>query len=458
MRRPVLAACLVLAALAAHSCDDFLEPDAPNSQLNSGNVFETRATATAAMTGIYARMRDTGLLTGSTNGLSNLLGMYGDEMDFYGAAETDASLFYQNSVLPSTATVRSLWNAAYNQVYAANAMLAGLEGADALSEADRSQLMGEALFARALLHFYLANVWGDVPYVTTTDYERNTHVARLPLAQVYERCAADLDEAAALLPEAYVNAGRTRPNAFAARALLARVSLYAGDYNRAAGEASAVLGHTALYTMPAGPAAAFLKTSPATVWQFSPGSQNSNTYEAATFIFNSGPPARSALSTSLMAAFPPGDLRRTHWTRAVTAGANTWYHAYKYKAAATAPATENSIVLRLGELYLVRAEARARAGELTGARDDLNVIRAAAGIGDTPAVSQEEVLADILLQRRLELFAEFGHRFFDLRRFGQLQATMGAAKPGWDTRDALLPLPERELQLNPALAPQNPGY
>ena len=61
-------------------------------------------------------------------------------------------------------------------------------------------------------------------------------------------------------------------------------------------------------------------------------------------------------------------------------------------------------------------------------------------------------------QRRLELFTEFGHRFFDLKRTNQLDVILPTTKPGWNTTDQLWPLPELELNANPNLEPQNPGY
>jgi len=114
--------------------------------------------------------------------------------------------------------------------------------------------------------------------------------------------------------------------------------------------------------------------------------------------------------------------------------------------------------LRLSELYLIRAEARAKQGFLSGAQDDLNVIRNLAGLPDTTASSQEELLSAILQERRVEFFTESGHRFLDLKRAGQVTTVLDVVKPGWDVHEALFPLPQNELLLNPNLEPQNAGY
>ena len=119
---------------------------------------------------------------------------------------------------------------------------------------------------------------------------------------------------------------------------------------------------------------------------------------------------------------------------------------------------EYSIVLRLAELYLIRAETFTHLGDLETAKTDLNKIRNTAGLPDTTASTQQEVLEAILQERRVELFTEFGHRFFDLKRFGKLDEVLGAVKNGWNSNDSLFPIPESELMLNPNLSPQNPGY
>lgn len=449
---------MLLLALVMNACDNFVAVDLPNSQLTATAVFEDKATANAAMTDVYSKIRDAGLLSGSATGLSHLLGNYTDELDFYGTPQNSTVAFYNNSLVASNATVKDLWNTTYNQIYSANAVLEGVAGSVSLPAADRTQLTGEALFVRALLHFYLANVYGDVPYITTTDYEQNRVAVRLPVAAVYAQVKADLDQAIAFLPQDYLTTDRTRPNKYAAHALLARVNLYAGLWDEASNEASAVLNQTGLYANETNLDATFLKGSSATIWQLASGFSDGNTLEGTTFNFTMGPPPLSALTNSFMASFEAGDQRKVHWTEGITDGTTTWYHPFKYKQAVAGNSSEYSIVLRLGEIYLIRAEARAHSGDLIGAKDDLNVVRHLAGLADTSATTQSDLLAAVLQESRVELFTEFGHRFFDLKRFGVIQPVLFGVKPGWDVHDVLFPIPETELTLNPQLLPQNPGY
>ena len=81
-------------------CDSFVDVELPSSQLTSSTVFDEKATANAAMTDIYSKLRDSGLLTGSATGMSIALGTYADELNYYGTSLAAIQNFYNNSVLP----------------------------------------------------------------------------------------------------------------------------------------------------------------------------------------------------------------------------------------------------------------------------------------------------------------------------------------------------------------------
>jgi hypothetical protein len=154
-----------------------------------------------------------------------------------------------------------------------------------------------------------------------------------------------------------------------------------------------------------------------------------------------------------------GDLRRTKWVGEVSDGTQTWYFPFKYKQQFnTGTSLEYSKVFRLAEQYLIRAEARAMTGNISGAQQDLNSVRNRAGLESTTASTSEQLRDAIISERRFELFTEFGHRWFDLRRTGTAEVVLAPIKPGWRNTDLLLPIPESELLANPNLNPQNPGY
>jgi hypothetical protein len=223
--------------------------------------------------------------------------------------------------------------------------------------------------------------------------------------------------------------------------------------------ASAVLNQTDLYIWPSSLDLEFKKESKATIWQLMSNVEGANTYQGNVFIFIQGPPPSMAASENLVNAFSNEDLRKTKWLKAVSNGTTTWYHPYKYREKSnTATSLEYSIVFRMAELYLIRAEARVRTGDLIGAKQDLNKTRNLAGLGDSAAVEPSEIIDALLAERRLEFFTEFGHRFFDLKRLGRIDEALSTLKPQWKNTNRLLPLPQNELMLNPNLSPQNAGY
>lgn len=441
------------------SCDSFVDVDLPDSQLTGVTVFEDEATADAAISHIYADIRDKGLLSGTQFGLSHNLGVYTDELRFYGDSSFSAFYFFNNTLLASNSMIATYWNTSYNQIYSANAVYAGVQGSTQISGEDANRLQGEAQFVRALLHFYLANLFGDVPYITTTDHTVNSTAAKETIEDVYTHVLADLENAASLLPENYITNGRARPNRYAAIALMAKVYLYKNLWSEAENMASQVLNNSALYADENNLENIFKKDCTETVWQLPPAMEGHSTREAETFTLFSGPPALSALSESFVSSFSENDLRKSAWIGEVSDGTNTWYYPKKYQQTGTeSVSNEYSIILRKAELYLIRAEARVQKGNLEGAKEDLNKIRIRSGLSETTAMSSQEIMDALLEERKLELFTEHGHRFFDLKRLLKLDEVLVPLKPGWNSNDRLFPLPESELSSNPNLLPQNPGY
>lgn len=167
------------------------------------------------------------------------------------------------------------------------------------------------------------------------------------------------------------------------------------------------------------------------------------------------------LTPALMAAFEQGDARKTAWLKTTAVSGQNYVFPFKYKQRSAAvpgtPPSEHYVILRLTEQYLIRAEARARQSNLDGAKADLNVVRTRSGLSNTLATDESSLLLAIEKERQREFFAEWGHRWFDLKRTGRADAVLGSIKPGWQTTDALYPIPFLEIQNNPFLT-QNPGY
>ncbi|MBO9572245.1 MAG: RagB/SusD family nutrient uptake outer membrane protein, partial [Chitinophagaceae bacterium] len=343
-------------------------------------------------------------------------------------------------------------------------------------------------FLRAYYYFYLVNLFGPVPLVTTTDYEQNTMLPRATVTDVYKQMVDDLQQAQAVLSDQFMNGSvnsptteRTRPTKWAAAALLARVYLYMGDYANAATQAGLVLDNSTLFELlPL--TDVFLKNSREAIWQLQPTTSFWNTEEAKIFIISPEVGFNQLMNPYYLnprlvnspdaedARFVPGN-----WIDTVTIEGQLCSYAYKYKVNAinmditsgtgTELMTEYLMMMRQAEVYLIRAEARAQQGDLSGAIADLDKIRQRAGlplIADTnPGISQQDLLEAILHERRVELFTEGGHRWFDLKRTGKVNEVMSVETPlkggTWESREALYPLTQGELQKAPKLE-QNPGY
>lgn len=459
--RKIFTSVVTLVVLTLSSCEDFLEV-LPKDQIVSTAVYKDDASAVAAIRGIYAQMMSSqGFAGGGSISVTALAGRAADDFTNMNGSPTPLE-FSANAILPNNSSLRSgLWQEPYRYIYAANLVLANLERTTTLTEATSAQLKGEALFVRAFCHFYLTNLFGDVPLITSADYQLNATASRNARESVLTVVVADLLQAKSLIADAYVTTERVRPNKATISAFLARVYLYIGDWTNAELEASAVIQNT-MYSLRSDLNTVFRKNSTEAIFQLMPSSAGNNTNEGSIFVLVAAPTAATqvVLNNALVGSFEPGDRRRTNWVGTISSGANTWYYPYKYKIRTGTPVDEYSMVFRLAEQYLIRAEARAQLARLPEAIADLDVIRQRAGLSllqsTNPGISQANLLLAIERERRVELFSEWGHRWFDLKRTGRVDAVLGS-KPGWQSTDALFPIPQADRDNNLNLT-QNAGY
>ena len=446
--------------LSIAGCTKFVAVDTPRTQIVTASVYSNDGTAKAALNGIYSQMvSNFGFASGGTVSVSFLAGLSADEFTNY-SATFDQTVFFTNSLDPNNSILSSsLWQTPYQYIYYANAALEGLASSQSISDSMKKELQGEAKFIRAFCHFYLTNLFGDIPLVLSTDYRVNGNISRISQAQVYPQIIADLQDAQNLLAAdfSFSNGERTRPNKWAATALLARVYLYSNDWTKAEEQSSAVINNTS-FGLVTDLNNVFKKNSTEAIWQLMPVVPGNNTNEGSAFILTATP-NNVAISTQLLAAFDSNDNRKKSWINSITVGPKTFYYPFKYKVQATGlPVTEYSMVLRLAEQYLIRAEARAQQNNITGAQSDLNTIRNRAGLPNTPASTKLAIQDAILRERQLELFSEWGHRWLDLKRTNNADAVLGPVKtPYWQPADILYPIPQTEINNNPKLT-QNTGY
>lgn len=452
----------LISALPILSCENFVDLDPPNSRVVSKVVFESDKLAISAMNGIYQQLFSfSSFASGSVHSVTSVCGLSADEL------KTNNTLLYmqlleyeQNEVNPDNQSNFFLWSSAYNIIYGANSLLEGIEGSEKISTDIKNQLEGEAKFIRAFAHFYLVNLFGEVPIITTTDYNQNALVIRKPVTEVYDQIIIDLMDSKSILVSDYRDGQKTNINNFTATALLARVYLYLGDWVNAEKMATEVLTANAHYSLNNNLADIFLSNSNEAIWQIAPFGSTGMTREGSYFVLINPNSFTTpvALSSSMVNAFEPEDKRFVDWIGTIEDDSEKHYYPYKYKISfTTEPPTEYSTVLRLAEQFLIRAEARTNLGNIMGAKEDINTIRHRAGLGSTQASTEAELILAILQERRVELFTEWGHRWLDLKRIGEHYDTSPITDQKLEITDLLFPIPEQEMLRNPNMV-QNPGY
>src|SRR5690606_14855703 len=181
-----------LPILGVIACEEFVEIDPPKTEIVSETVFTSDASAASAVRGIYSLMMTNQSFTRA--GLEEYTGILSDEFINY-ATRSSQVQFYQNSLTATNGDVLTIfWREAYKYINNANAVLEGLAEANGLNPATLNQLEGEARFIRAYCHLYLVALFGNIPYVTTTDYRVNSIAVRLTESEVYEHIETDLLE------------------------------------------------------------------------------------------------------------------------------------------------------------------------------------------------------------------------------------------------------------------------
>jgi len=342
------------------------------------------------------------------------------------------------------------WENGYKRILSANVILDGMAQIkpEMAEQQDWNTVKGGALFFRAFDFFNLAQQY-CVPYQSGTangelglplrlDYDVNIYLKRSTLRQTYERIIADLEIAADLLGTSPLF--KTRPSKEAAYALLARTYLAMGDYESAGEYAdlalqiqSALLDYSKLNAAASFPISRF----------------NAEVIFHSTFYYGIFNPSRMFVVPELYAEYVTGDLRKIVF---FTANGLSFKGSYN---------GDRNLFggLATDELYLIRAEAKARAGDLPGALADLNMLRRNRWTGayvDLTSEDPDVVLNHVVKERRRELLFR-GIRWTDLRRLNTdsrfavaLSRTIngGTYTLPPDDKRYVLPIDEEEIRLS----------
>ncbi|NLR62306.1 RagB/SusD family nutrient uptake outer membrane protein [Chitinophaga polysaccharea] len=468
LSRYVLFFALVNIATLLSSCKKLVEINSPTTSITGANVFTNNGTAAAVLTGIYTRMSSDDIRSGGFISTGFLTGLSGDELTLYpGAGDDQLTQYYTNSLL---AVTPGAWNQIYPITFITNTAVENIQNSTSLTFEVQKQLLGEAKFMRAFCYFYLINLYGDVPLVISSNYAVNSVLARSPKEQIWAQMIADLKDAKSLLSDKYLNASllastteRVRPTKWAATAMLARAYLYTHDWKNAEEQSTEVI-NSPLYHLDS-LNNVFLSNNPEAIWQLQPVTQGANTIDAQTYILHSDGLSSIKpvyLSDNLLNSFEKNDQRANEWIDTITISGTLYYFSSKYKSDTIgAPLTEYNTILRLGEQFLIRSEARTQQNNLGGALSDLNMIRRRAWLSDLTINNQSALLNAIYHERQVELFTEWGHRWFDMKRNQSVNSIMNIVTPqkggSWSPNWQLYPVPPNDILVDANLT-QNPGY
>ncbi|WP_242927508.1 RagB/SusD family nutrient uptake outer membrane protein [Pontibacter vulgaris] len=469
---------ILLTLLGATACDDMLDVE-PQQGVNAEDAINTADDLESAVIGMYSILGGPQLYGTNLIILPELLGAE-ENLRWRGTFQSYRELEGKTMTADNAEASRT-WIAAYNAINLANIILSNL---DVVEDQDqRARIEGEALFVRGTMHFELVRLyakdWNDGdpaqnPGVlvrttpTTTEAEARTQYDRASVAAVYTQVIQDLQRAKELLPEINDN----RATTYAASAFLARVYLQKSDFTLARDEANRVI-ESNLYRLNPTVTAAFRNDNTAEViFEIQQNDQN-NAGDANDGLstFYASLPGIGRGDVQIISDFDPDanpnryttyDLYEENDTRLT----DLFYigsgrRAGRIYAGKWLSPGQNLPIVRLAEMYLIRAEANFRLGTSVGASPvaDVNMVRNRAGITELTRVT----LADILLERRLELAYE-GARIHDLRRTktdlqgrdadtGEILYTIP-----WNDPTLILPIPKREIDASGGQLEQNPGY
>ena len=458
---------LSLILLAGVMSCNVLDPE-PQVQISDQTAFSNAKSAAAALAGLYNQLQDADYYGGSfihqtecASDLSQSVGTW----DFYRELDT-------YSIDASNQEITQFYERAYKGVNQANNIIANVPGIVDLTDEKKNNYLGQAYFLRGLMFFDLVRTFGGIPGESgkygialplkpATQIDESIYLSRETIAKSYEQVRMDLETALTLLPENQGSDGASRSSAVkgSARALLGRYHLYMKEYDDAIDYATLVIDDPRYALEPSYEAIYSNKLTTESIFELS--FDNIDQSDVRYWYFPGAQGGRGELAvhedfvTEIQAN--TNDVRGTMFGFDAIQGV---YYPTKYKKAND---DDNVHILRVAEMYLIRAEARAIKG-YAGAEDDLNEIRNRAGVADYDALADGALLDAIAKENKFE-FAFEGHRWFDLVRTGKALTVLSSvnrknssAPVSLDNPDYLVfPIPRDETLSNPNMN-QNDGY
>jgi len=428
------------------ACEKFLDVKPLESISDTQTIFD-KASAETAIRGVYSALSN-GSYYGTT--FQSIGYLSGDNIQWTGS-QSQVQEFINHRVNADNSTIAGAWTAIYRTINRANNIIAKVPTVTdpQLTEALKNQIVGEAHFIRALAYFDLARTWGGVPLITkpTAAPTENRGIKRSSQTETYAQVLKDLETAEPLLPATTDRYRATRKTVWALRS---RYHLYLKEWAKAEEYASKVITDSNYRLLK--PYNSFfandVRGTQESVFEIFYSANETNSHRGQWQPQSNGGTRQWAPNDVFVALANDPLVGGNRSTLVAKDNQNRWYGNLYYRT----PAADPTYVIRIAELYLIRAEALAQQNKLTETAADLNAIRDRAGLQATTATTKDELLLAIENERRIE-FALEPHRWFDLVRTGRAAAVLNVTDPN----RLLLPIPAGELLTDKALE-QNPGY
>lgn len=377
---------------------------------------------------------------------------------------------YNYQVTANGSTLNTFWNLGYAIILRLNNIINRAPSiTDAPNEAALNKIIGEAKALRALVYFDLLRVFA-LPYAERTGDQDGVPLlleatisspVRNTQEEIYTQILADLTDAKSLIlndasgPFRMTNAG--------AEALMARVYLYMGNYVKAEESASNVIDDFD-YELVSLEDLFSVSNTEEEIFTINRQANETMGSDNLGQIFNPQGYGDIRVATDIFDLYETGDARAELIYDSAFSPGVTEKFVGKYMGELGMPGFVSTKVIRLAELYLIRAEARARQTDYEGAVEDINIIRERASLEEI-AIDPANVLEYVYDEKRRE-FAFEGHRSFDLWRTGKplqrIQCGTGleissVCEIAATSKLRVYPIPQSEINANPNMK-QNDAY
>jgi len=466
--RPALLALTLSLGLAG--CKDPLDIQ-PQQGIETSVALNTPEKVGGAVVGMYAKLDDPRLYGTDLILVPEIMAPEG-YVRWDGTFANYRQIATRSSFTSLNTTAAGIWQRAYEAINQSNLVLGALP---VVTNRDlRDQYEGEARFVRGILYFELVKLYGKqyqpggantqlgVPITlngVTTVEQATANLPRSTVAQVYAQVISDLTAAKDKLPED----NGTRADKYSAEAFLARVYLQQSNFTAARAAADDVINNSGRSLAGSVGAVFANRNGSETLFEIQQNDQNNagtSNDGLATYFASDGGVGRGdvRILPAFSTQYEDSDARGTD-SLSASATRKLIYlgdgarpgrlRSLKYRTYG-----QNIPVIRLAEMYLIRAEADVRAGNTSSALDDVNLIRQRSGATPLTTIT----LADVLQERRLELAFE-GLHIYDLKRTNATIVPASGSTPAVTANSNLLtlPIPQHDINLNNLLV-QNEGF